>query len=67
MSVATIFAARKSIVLALIWFAYYSGMALAQQEIVTLPTRPGVTQSYFLTSSRKSCKRWQCYFPAPAA
>src|SRR4029079_17739960 len=28
----------------------FSGAALAQQEIVTLATRPGVTQSFFLTS-----------------
>lgn len=54
MSVATIFTARKSIVLALMWMAYYPGMALAQQEIVTLPTRAGVTQSYFLTSIPKN-------------
>ena len=63
MSVATIFAARKSIVLALIGFAYYSSMALAQQEIVTLPTRPGVTQSYFLTSIPKDLQAVAVLFP----
>jgi serine aminopeptidase S33 family len=41
---------RKATVLALLWLVLYSSTALAQQEIVTLPTRPGVTQSYFLTS-----------------
>ena len=32
------------------WLCTFSGMALAQQEIVTLATRPGATQSFFLTS-----------------
>lgn len=33
--------------------ALWRGTAFAQQEIVTLPARPGVTQSYFLTSLPK--------------
>ncbi|HXT56588.1 MAG TPA: alpha/beta hydrolase [Candidatus Eisenbacteria bacterium] len=32
------------------WLYTFSGAALAQQEIVTLATRPGATQSFFLTS-----------------
>lgn len=32
------------------WLCASASAALAQQEIVTLPTRAGVTQSYFLTS-----------------
>jgi hypothetical protein len=37
--------------------------ALAQQEIVTLPTRAGVTQSYFLTSIPKDLKAVAVLFP----
>ena len=35
------------------WLCGFPDAALAQQEIVTLSTRPGVTQSYFLTSIPK--------------
>jgi hypothetical protein len=35
----------------------------AQQEIVTLPTRPGVTQSYFLTSKPKNLEAMAILFP----
>ena len=37
--------------------------AVAQQEIVTLPTRPGVTQSYFLTSIPQSLQALALLFP----
>ena len=37
--------------------------APAQQEIVTLPTRPGVTQSYFLTSIPKKLQGVALLFP----
>jgi hypothetical protein len=37
--------------------------ALAQQEIVTLSTRPGVTQSYFLTSKPKDLQAVAVLFP----
>ena len=35
------------------WLCGFPDAALAQQEIVTLATRPRVTQSYFLTSIPK--------------
>ena len=47
-------AARKAILLAVVWMSYPSSSVVAQQEIVTLPTRAGVTQSYFLTSVPKN-------------
>ena len=37
-------------VLVTLWLSDFRTTASAQQEIVTLATRPGVTQSYFLTS-----------------
>ncbi|HVO92405.1 MAG TPA: alpha/beta hydrolase [Terriglobales bacterium] len=37
--------------------------ASAQQEIVTLPTRPGVTQSFFLTSIPKDLRAVAVLFP----
>ena len=55
--------ARKSVVFALIWFAHCSGVALAQQEIIALSTRPGVTQSYFLTSIPKNLQAVALLFP----
>jgi hypothetical protein len=51
---AALFTPRKSLWLAVLWIAQHADGALAQQEIVTLPTRPGVTQSYFLTSIPKN-------------
>lgn len=39
------------------------GSATAQQEIVTLPTRAGVTQSYFLTSIPKNLQAVALLFP----
>ena len=51
---ASIFAPGKAVLLAIFWILQYSAAALAQQEIVTLPTRAGVTQSYFLTSIPKN-------------
>jgi len=49
--------------LAVIWTTHYSSIALAQQEIVTLPTRPGVTQSYFLTSIPNNFEAVALLFP----
>lgn len=40
-----------------------SGMAASAQEIVTLPTRPGVTQSYFLASQPKNPQAIAVLFP----
>ena len=39
-----------ALLLVISWLRAFSGAALAQQEIVTLSTRSGVTQSFFLTS-----------------
>ena len=55
--------ARKASLLSLLWLSHYSGSALAQQEIVTLPTRAGVTQSYFLTSIPKNFQAVALLFP----
>src|SRR5437773_11581177 len=44
------------------WLCGFSGVALAQQ-IVTLSTRPGVTQSYFLTSVPKNLQAVAVLFP----
>jgi len=41
---------KIAFLLFLLWLCALSETALAQQEIVTLSTRPPVTQSYFLTS-----------------
>jgi predicted alpha/beta-hydrolase family hydrolase len=38
------------------WLCAFPDAASAQQEIVTLPTRPGVTQSYFLTRIPKDLR-----------
>ena len=51
---ASIFTPRNALLLAVIWIAQHANTAVAQQEIVTLPTRAGVTQSYFLTSIPKN-------------
>jgi hypothetical protein len=45
------------------WLCGFPGGALAQQEIVTLVTRPGVTQSYFLTSIPKDLRAVAVLFP----
>ena len=37
--------------------------ARSAQEIVTLSTRPGVTQSYFIAGLPKICRRWRLLFP----
>ena len=44
------------------WIACCTGVA-AGQEIVTLPTRAGVTQSYFLTSAPKQLQAIAVLFP----
>ena len=54
---------RKSILLALLWMSCSFSPAIAQQEIVTLPTRAGVTQSYFLTSIPKNLYAVAVLFP----
>jgi predicted alpha/beta hydrolase family esterase len=45
------------------WLCGLPDAALAQQEIVTLSTRPGVTQSYFLTSIPKDLRAVAVLFP----
>src|SRR5580765_850057 len=45
------------------WLCGFPDAALAQQEIVTLSTRPGVTQSYFLTSIPKDLWAVAVLFP----
>ncbi|HEX5023583.1 MAG TPA: alpha/beta hydrolase [Candidatus Binatia bacterium] len=54
---------RRSILWALLWISCSFGLAIAQQEIVTLPTRAGVTQSYFLTSIPKNLHAVAVLFP----
>lgn len=49
--------------LALLWLLHDAATGLAQQEIVTLPTRAGVTQSYFLTSIPKDLQAVALLFP----
>lgn len=61
--VAAILTARNAALLAVLWLSCYSPPALAQQEIITLPTRPGVTQSYFLTSIPKNLQAVAVLFP----
>lgn len=53
----------KAILFALLWLTYCSSNAVAQQEIVTLATRAGVTQSYFLTSIPKNLQAVALLFP----
>ena len=55
--------AMKVLVLALLSMSCPFRSAVAQQEIVTLPTRPGVTQSYFLTSIPQSLQALALLFP----
>ena len=52
-----------AILLALLSMSCPSSSAVAQQEIVTLPTRTGVTQSYFLTSIPKNLQAVALLFP----
>ena len=49
--------------LAALWLGCCFSTALAQQEIATLPTRPGVAQSYFLTSVPKNLQAVAILFP----
>lgn len=49
-------ASRLALVLVVRWLCGSSGAAFAQQEIVTLQPRPGVTQSFFLTSFPKDLR-----------
>ncbi|HET9883957.1 MAG TPA: alpha/beta hydrolase [Candidatus Binatia bacterium] len=55
--------AMKVLLLALLSMSCPFSSAVAQQEIVTLPTRPGVTQSYFLTSIPQSLQALALLFP----
>ncbi|HEX6437736.1 MAG TPA: alpha/beta hydrolase [Candidatus Binatia bacterium] len=55
--------ATKVILLATLSMSYPPRSAVAQQEIVTLPTRTGVTQSYFLTSIPQSLQALALLFP----
>jgi hypothetical protein len=55
--------AMKVLLLALLSMSCPSSHAVAQQEIVTLPTRTGVTQSYFLTSIPQSVQALALLFP----
>jgi serine aminopeptidase S33 family len=45
------------------WLCGFPDAALAQQEIITLSTRPAVTQSYFLTSIPKDLQAMAVLFP----
>src|ERR1051325_3568942 len=45
------------------WLCGFPDAALAQQEIVTLATRPRATQSYFLTSIPKDLQAVAVLFP----
>src|SRR5688572_32057076 len=55
--------AMKVLLLALLLMSCPSSSAVAQQEIVTLSTRTGVTQSYFLTSIPKKLQALALLFP----
>lgn len=55
--------ATKVLLLALLSMSCPASSAVAQQEIVTLPTRTGVTQSYFLTSIPQSLQALALLFP----
>ena len=62
-SAATTARAVNRVVAALMCLACCPTSVPAQQEIVTLPTRPGVTQSYFLTSKPKNFQAMAILFP----
>jgi hypothetical protein len=53
---------KQFLALVLLWLTSFSGAVFAQ-EIVTLATRPGVTQSYFLASMPKSPQAIAILFP----
>jgi hypothetical protein len=63
MTVVTKLTVRRAILLPLVWLLHDSSTARAQQEILTLPTRAGVTQSYFLTSIPKNLQAVAVLFP----
>lgn len=52
-----------AILLALFSLSYPTNSVIAQQEIVTLPTRAGVTQSYVVTSIPKNLQAVALLFP----
>ncbi|HKY10163.1 MAG TPA: alpha/beta hydrolase [Candidatus Binatia bacterium] len=56
-------APKKLLMLALLWLLHDAAFAQAQQEIITLQTRAGVTQSYFLTSFPKTIRAVALLFP----
>jgi len=62
-SAATTARAVNRVVAALMCLACCPTSVPAQQELVTLPTRPGVTQSYFLTSKPKNLEAMAILFP----
>lgn len=62
-SAATTARAVNRVVAALMCLACCPTSVPAQQKIVTLPTRPGVTQSYFLTSKPKNLEAMAILFP----
>ena len=62
-SAATTARAVNRVVAALMCLACCPTSVPAQQEIVTLPTRPGVMQSYFLTSKPKNLQAMAILFP----
>jgi hypothetical protein len=63
MAAVTTLTLGKAILFALLGLSYGSSSAIAQQEIVTLPTRAGVTQSYFLTNIPKNLQAIALLFP----
>lgn len=63
MAAVTTATAMRTILFAILCLSHYSNPALAQQEIVTLSTRAGVTQSYFLTSIPKNLQAVALLFP----
>ena len=56
-------AQKKLLMLALLGLLHNAARAQAQQEIITLQTRAGVTQSYFLTSFPKTIQAVALLFP----
>jgi hypothetical protein len=56
-------APKKILMLALLWLLQDAAFAQAQQEVITLQTRAGVTQSYFLTSFPKNIRAVALLFP----
>ena len=53
----------KVILFAVLWMSYCASSAIAQQEIVTLATREGVSQFYFLTSIPNNLQAVALLFP----